>query len=137
MDSSASLVPVPSVHIGIVWPAIADRVGRACERSFGKFTPDYLRRELVGERMQLWLAWADGEAKAICITRTTEHEAAKALEFIIVTGEDRENWQHLKCEIEAWGRSIGCTIAQAVARPGWRRVFKDMTCSHVLLEKVL
>ena len=134
--AETTLEPVPTPHVPIVWPSIADLVGAACERSYGKFTADLLFNEISGDRMQLWLAW-DGGPQAVCITRTLDVNGVKILDFVIVTGVARETWQHFKHQIEDWARSIGCTRSQAMMRPGWSKIFPDFKITHFFGERAL
>jgi hypothetical protein len=133
---ASTLEPVPSVHVEIVWPDIVALMTPACERSNGKFTASEIKGLLIEGKMQLWLSWRDGP-EAVCVTQIVKHLKRQAVEFLIVTGKNRGNWQHFKDQIEAWAKTRGCDLSRAFARPGWQRVFRDMKTSHVIMEKDL
>jgi len=61
----------------------------------------------------------------------------KVCHIYIMTGRQRNKWQHLISKIEDFAREEGCDIMELIARPGWQKVLNifDYKRTHVVLEK--
>lgn len=134
------LVGVQSDQIKDIWPFIEQRIVQACERSNGRHRPADLMGALLQAQMQLWVIWKPEtkEIKGIGVTETVTYRSGlKSVRIVLITGKDRPEWVgHLKT-LEDWGRSVGCQIIEAWARPGWEKELQDYRRTHVLLEKRL
>lgn len=108
-------------------------------RSFcrgGQWEPEDLLRDVENKRRQLWVAEVDGEVGAAVLTTISDDRDQSCI-ITHAAGRNRKDWLHLLGFLEDWARSIGCKRLEAVARPGWERILKDMTKTHVVLEKRL
>lgn len=124
-----------------VWCSVEPLVVLACARSSGKFlAADVARAVALGE-FQLWVGADDGEAypKVIMITRLLPYPRLTACELLACVGDDREAWEPLLDDVEAWAKANGASLMQPIARPGWERVLakRGYRKTHVMLEKVL
>ena len=86
---------------------------------------------IIDERQQLWTT---GDAFAVTAVNVWP-TGIKTFEFIGLVGKDREKWLGVLDDLLDWARERGCEMVETSARPGWKRVLKDWTCSHVFLEK--
>lgn len=101
----------------------------------GKWTADELWDEVKAGTKQMWLAF-DGEAQAVALTHIVPGHC-KTCVITHCAGHDMARWWPLIGSIEAWARTLGCVFLEAVTRPGWEKVLKDMRKTHVILEKRL
>lgn len=107
-------------------------------RSFcgdGSLNPGDLWDDVACKRRQLWVAMAEKPLAAVLTTVRDDNYQTCVLTH--AAGEDMRSWLHLWDKIEAWAKGIGCERIEAIARPGWERVLRDMKKTHVVLEKRL
>lgn len=123
---------VPRENVPEVWPKVADWIKSVADSTMGRMEPVDIARELVEDRMALWL---EAEGKGCVLTRFDRHPKKLSLVIAAVVGSDMtwtpEGFDQL-CE---WGREAGCDKVEALARPGWERVMKGkLKKTHVFLE---
>lgn len=122
------------VHDLEIWEFVAPLVEKACQRSNGKLSPEWVFGRVANGLMQLWLGTKDGKIAVLVLTEITQYDATRALSIVAVTGKDRDGWiEHVET-LKAYAKSIGCKTLEAWARPGWERILKDWKKTHVLLE---
>ena len=128
------------------WPAVAPLVALACARSSGKFQLPDVARALAEGDFQLWVGIDDtapesapAVVRVMMLTRLLPYQRLLACELLACVGDDREAWEPLLDDIEAWARANGAALMQPIARPGWERVLakRGYRKTHVMLEKVL
>lgn len=111
-------------------------VVKACQSSNGRYKSDDIKKFLLGRDCQLWIAVRRSQVLAACVTEVINYPRKRALSVLMLTGKERESWQHLyKENIEKWAKEIGCDLIESQARVGWERVFPDYKKTHVFLEK--
>jgi hypothetical protein len=128
---------VLSADIGRVWPFVQSLVESVAERSNGRLRADDVRQALDQGKWQLWIAHDNRQAHALCLTEILIYPQMKTCRLVAATGHDRAEWVDYLKIIEAWAAANGCELMETWARPGWRRVLKDYTWTHVQLEKKL
>lgn len=132
---------VPPQRLADVWGHVSPLVTLACARSSGKFLASDVARSVAAGEFQLWVGLDDdpGPPKVILITRLLPYPRLIACELLACVGDDREAWEPLMDDIEAWAKAAGATLMQPIARPGWERVLakRGYRKTHVMLEKVL
>lgn len=101
-----------------------------------KWTPAELWAEIATGHRQMWLAFDAGEVHAVALTQIVDG-SCKTCVVTHCAGQGRGNWAHLIHDIGTWAKALGCVLLEAVTRPGWERVLKDMRKTHVILEKRL
>lgn len=101
----------------------------------GGWLPEDIVEQIRDRRRQLWIAF-DGEVRAAALTQV-EDDRLKTVRITHVAGNGFRDWAHLREVIKAWAREIGSKRLEAVARPGWERIAKEMRKTHVVLEERL
>lgn len=132
---------VAPVDIVSYWHRIEHLVKEAMLTTKGKYRSHHIFMHLLKATMQLWLA-VDTEAKihAVAITEIVNYPAgARVCRCICVTGEGREEWQHLMADVEKMAKRNGCTDISLQARWGWTRIMKQQgyELTHAQLDKSL
>lgn len=131
------LAAIYSDRIDITWPLAEPLISKAVERSSGRHSSETIKAALKDRAMQLWLALDGMEPKAVVVTELVTYATGlKACSFVIVVGEDRDEWVHMIEGIKFWARQNECEIIEAWARPGWQRVM-GWRESHRLIEERL
>ena len=132
-------VLIPTNKVEQVWSFAVKDVADALARSNGYARAEHIKKEILDNKMQLWILW-DSETKeyyGVCITEIIQRPLQRCLNIKIMTGRHREKWQHLIKHVEEFAWQNNCDLLELVARPGWKKVLKQYGYkeSHVLLEK--
>lgn len=136
--TESALVGVPTDKIEAAWPHIVELIERACARSSGRYTAEGFKKRLLDRDQQLWLSWKEGvEALAITEIRTYSDTGLKACIVVVGTGRNRKHWSSFHEQVGEWARSQGCTLMEAITRPGWARELTEFRKTHIILEKAL
>jgi hypothetical protein len=123
---------IPHDQILSVWPGVVHWIEAACDTN-GKYHQNDILTALLNRDMQLWTYGTD----AVCVTEIIQYPRKKYARILIGTGRGRANWQHCRETIETWAKAQGCHGIESLARNGWKRIFKDYSQTHLLLEKIL
>ena len=132
-------VLIPTNKVEQVWSFAVKDVADALARSNGYARAEHIKKEILDNKMQLWILW-DSETKeyyGVCITEIIQRPLQRCLNIKIMTGRHRDKWQHLIKHVEEFAWKNNCDLLELVARPGWKKVLKQYGYkeSHVLLEK--
>lgn len=127
-------VPVRAEYLAAWVPLIRDHIEALCAN--GQWEPEQLLDQIASRDRQLWVARDDERVRAVVLTAVLT-DNLKTVQLTHATGDGMPEWLHLFSVIEEWARAIGAKRIEAVARPGWERVLKDMRKTHVILEKRL
>jgi len=84
-------------------------------------------------KMQLWPA-----SKSCLVTEITQYPRKKVL-HVFLAGGDLTEIKSMQDDVEAWGKSYGCTSMTMTGRKGWSKRIKDIGWKDqlVLMEKVI
>ena len=132
-------VLIPTNKVEQVWSFAVKDVADALARSNGYARAEHIKKEILDNKMQLWILW-DSETKeyyGVCVTEIIQRPLQRCLNIKIMTGRHRDKWQHLIKHVEEFAWQNNCDLLELVARPGWKKVLKQYGYkeSHVLLEK--
>jgi hypothetical protein len=132
-------VLIPTNKVEQVWSFAVKDIADALARSNGYARAEHIKKEILDNKMQLWILW-DSETKeyyGVCVTEIIQRPLQRCLNIKIMTGRHREKWQHLIKHVEEFAWQNNCDLLELVARPGWKKVLKPFGYkeSHVLLEK--
>lgn len=130
------LLPIPSHRLDDVWPQVETRLKDAVNGINGRMDINDLIRFIKEKDWVLWVSVRDKKIEAIACTEIIQYPKNKMCMVRIMTGENYANWIGLEAGIAAWAESIGCAGMESWARLGWKRVFKNYECSHILLERL-
>ena len=133
------LVRIPTENVNDAWGMVLQNIADALARSNGYARAEHIKKEILDNKMQLWILW-DSETKeyyGVCVTEIIQRPLQRCLNIKIMTGRHRDKWQHLIKHVEEFAWKNNCDLLELVARPGWKKVLKQYGYkeSHVLLEK--
>ena len=132
-------VLIPTNKVKQVWSIVVKDIADALARSNGYARAEHIKKEILDNKMQLWILW-ESETKeyyGVCVTEIIQRPLQRCLNIKIMTGRHRDKWQHLIKHVEEFAWKNNCDLLELVARPGWKKVLKQYGYkeSHVLLEK--
>jgi hypothetical protein len=136
------LIGIPKNLINKVWIKVENDISKALNRSDNYANSEHFRENCNKGIFQLWILWdkkSDNQYYGLVVTEIVQRPLQRCLNIRIMTGRDREKWQHMIKLIENFGIKNKCDKMELIARPGWERILKQFnyTKSHVLLEKKL
>ena len=117
---------VPPRLLPAAWPLIEGWVATALKRANADQSPDDIRGHIERGTMQLWLAWADGEARpqGVWVTELLVSARGKLCNIVVLAGRAFERWHGLEAYLIEWARGQGCVRLSLVGRRGWLRRLK-------------
>jgi hypothetical protein len=138
-----NLVNIPSSSIEEVWNLVKKDISEALSYSGNHTDADFVYDCVKENKMQLWVVWDKDKPTTlekyygVVVTEIIERKLVKTCNIFIVTGRQRQNWQHLISVLEDWAKSIECTDMYLIARKGWERIMEQFNYkkTHVVLEK--
>ena len=137
------LVNIPSSNLDDVWSLVKKDISEALSYS-GNHTDAQFVYDCVKEnKMQLWVVW-DKDKKTtidkyygVVVTEIVKRKLIQSCNVFIVTGRQRQKWQHLINVLEDFAIENNCTNMELIARKGWEKIMEqfDYKKTHVVLEK--
>ena len=93
----------------------------------------------------MWIVWdkdkntIQEKYNGVCITEIIQRTLKKVCHIFIMTGKNRQKWQHLVKNIEDFAKDQQCDQLELIARPGWEKILKQFNYkkTHVVLEKLI
>ena len=121
------LVRIPIEELDKVWSMVEKDIKSALAYSSQLTDSDFVFDLTKQGKFQLWVLW-DKKQKI---------KFGKVCHIYIMTGRQRNKWQHLISKIEDFAKEEGCDMMELIARPGWQKVLNifDYKRTHVVLEK--
>ena len=100
---------------------------------------------MVQGKLQLWFLWDDKKntiqekMNGVVVSEIINRSIKKVFHLPIVTGKNRQRWQHLIEKLENFAKDQGCDCMELIARPGWQKILDKHNYfkTHVVLEKNL
>ena len=119
---------VPTEHIEFVWPNIREYMMGAAEFTFGRFTAEDIKNELLrrqGEQ-QLWIAFEDKDNYyGAVVTEVYQYPQMRALIMHFTGGKQLPKWKTPMLKIlQQFAADNECDAIESYGRPGWAKVFK-------------
>ena len=103
------LIYVPTKSVNEVWGLVKTDIANALNRSNGYALADHIKKDIIEEKMQLWILWdkeglKESKYYGLVVTEVLQRPLQRCLNIKIMTGRHREKWQHLIKHIEdfAW-----------------------------------
>ena len=137
------LVRIPIEELDKVWSMVEKDIKSALAYSSQLTDSDFVYDLTKEGKFQLWVLW-DKKQKitankyfGVVVTELIKRKFGKVCHIYIMTGRQRNKWQHLISKIEDFAKEEGCKMMELIARPGWQKVLNifDYKRTHVVLEK--
>ena len=139
------IVYIPKEEINKVWVLAKPYVDDALVYSNSHHHSDHFKNLMVQGKLQLWLLWDDKKntiqekMNGVVVSEIINRSIKKVFHLPIVTGKNRQRWQHLIEKLENFAKDQGCDCMELIARPGWQKILNKHNYfkTHVVLEKNL
>lgn len=139
------IIQIPQKNIDEVWSLVVQAINEALIYSGDHHHSDHYKELLKQGKLQLWILWDDNKNtiqekyNGLVITQLIIRSKKKVCHMPMVTGKNRQKWQHLIEKIENFAKDQGCDCMELIARPGWQKILDKHKYfrTHVVLEKNL
>jgi hypothetical protein len=135
LDHRIVFTGIPVDDLGKAWGKAKAHLIRALAPNE---TIDQLLTAIYQKKMQLWVAYEGPDMQAAMTTEIFFEGPRKICNLCHLGGSGINNWLDYLGTVKAWAKADGCdAIRVSRGRPGWKRLLKDFTVTHVILEKEL
>ena len=138
-----NLVRIPTKELDKVWSLIEKDIRQALLYSGQLTNSDFVLQTAKQDKFQVWVLW-DKKQKTtldkyfgVVVTELIQRQLGKVCHVYIMTGRQRQKWQHLVKVVEDFAKENKCQMVELIARPGWQKVMNNFGFkrTHVVLEK--
>tara|TARA_R110000796_G_C14343861_1_gene410719 strand:+ start:213 stop:653 length:441 start_codon:yes stop_codon:yes gene_type:complete len=137
------LVSIPEAKINDVWPLVEKPIQEALSYSGNHQDSQFVYDTLRNKKFQLWIIWDQSKPTTqekyhgLVITEVIQRKLKKVCHIYMMTGKQRQKWQHLIKVIEDFARDQKCDLMELIARAGWQVILSKYKYqrTHVVLEK--
>ena len=137
------LVRIPTKELDKVWGLIEKDIRKSLLYSGQLSDSAFVLQTAKEGKFQVWILW-DKKQKTtldkyfgLVITEIIQKPLGKICHIYMMTGRQRNKWQHLIKDIEEFAKNENCLMLELIARPGWQKVLNNFgyNRTHVVLEK--
>lgn len=117
---------IPREYLDNCWKKVEGFVEKASEYTYGRYEPSDIYALVADYDNQLWAAF-DGQAfKGVVVTNISTYPRKKMLCMQFCGGEDLSEWKDpMLGLLKKFAKDMNCDGIEAVARPGWAKIFKN------------
>jgi hypothetical protein len=109
-----------------VFPKIESFVESAADYTYGRFSANDIKTELLIKQQQLWIAYDSNEVYGFVITEVISYPKLKVLIMHFTAGKKLLSWKDLMLsDLQDFAKSNGCKTIESYGRPGWAKIFKN------------
>ncbi len=115
---------IPQEHSLIVWPNVADLLGKAARTTNGKYSKMSILDELLNNTIELWVVYdEDRKPVAALTTRVVAYDEFRALSVDWVGGGKMSKWIDLVIEtLTKYAKDQDCSMMAGYGRRAWSKV---------------
>ena len=137
------LLKIPVKKIDEVWSLVKNNIQEALNYSGNQVDLDFVYKTLQADNFQLWIVWDEDKKtvkeqyNGVVVTEIIQRKLKKSCHIYIMTGKNRQQWQHLIKVIEDFAEQQECNNMELIARPGWQKILQNYNYkrTHVVLDK--
>ena len=137
------LLKIPFKKIDEVWSLVKNNIQEALNYSGNQVDLDFVYKTLQADNFQLWIVWDEDKKtvqeqyNGVVVTEIIQRKLKKSCHIYIMTGKNRQQWQHLIKVIEDFAEQQECNNMELIARPGWQKILQNYNYvrTHVVLDK--
>ncbi len=139
------LLNIPINKVDEVWSLVKRNIQEALSYSGNHTDSDFVYQTIKDGKFQLWVVWDKSKKtvkeqyNGVVVTEIVKRKLKQSCNIFIVTGKNRQQWQHLISVLEDFALKNECTNMELIARQGWEKIMEqfDYKKTHVVLEKTL
>ena len=139
------LLKIPVKKIDEVWSLVKQNIQEALNYSGNQVDLDFVYKTLQADNFQLWIVWDEDKKtvqeqyNGVVVTEIIQRKLKKSCHIYIMTGKNRQQWQHLIRVIEDFAEQQDCNNMELICRPGWQKILQNYKYvrTHVVLDKTI
>ena len=122
----ATLSLVDPRQVPAAWSVVYPMLAPAITRSNGRYTEATIYRDCIGGQYALWLVMNGGPIGALVTQVVVWPSGLREAMFVVVGGQDHQDWMHQMKVLENWAISQGCERINVSGRPGWEKAICEL-----------
>ena len=139
------LLNIPINKLDEVWSLVKQNIQEALSYSGNHTDSDFVYQTIKEGKFQLWVVWDKSKKtvkeqyNGVVVTEIVQRKLKRSCHIFIVTGKNRQQWQHLISVLEDFALKNDCNNMELISRNGWEKIMNkfDYKKTHVVLEKTL
>ena len=139
------LLKIPVNKVDEVWSLVKQNIQEALTYSGNQTDVDFVYNTIKANNFQLWIVWDEDKKtvqeqyNGVVVTEIIQRKLKRSCNIFIVTGKNRQQWQHLISVLEDFALKNDCNNMELISRNGWEKIMNkfDYKKTHVVLEKTL
>ena len=139
------LLNIPIKKVDEVWSLVKKNIQEALSYSGNHTDSDFVYQTIQDGKFQLWIVWDESkntvheQYNGVVVTEIIQRKLKQSCNIFIVTGKNRQQWQHLISVLEDFALKNECTNMELISRQGWEKIMEKFNYkkTHVVLEKTL
>jgi hypothetical protein len=109
-----------------VFPKIESFLELAANYTYGRFSANDIKTDLLTKQQQLWIAYDSNEVYGFVVTEVISYPRLKVLIMHFTAGKKLLKWKDLMLsDLQDFAKSNGCKTIESYGRPGWAKIFKN------------
>ena len=137
------LINIPIKKVDEVWSLVKKNIQQALSYSGNHTDADYVYQTIKDGKFQLWVVWDESKKtvkeqyNGVVVTEIVQRKLKRSCHIFIVTGKNRQQWQHLISVLEDFALENECNNMELISRNGWEKIMNKFNYkkTHVVLEK--
>ena len=137
------LVQIPVYSVDDVWSLVKADINEALNYSGNQTDLEFVYQTVKAKNFQLWIVWDESKKtvqeqyNGVVVTEIVQRKLKKSCHIYIMTGKNRQQWQHLIRVIEDFAEQQDCNNMELICRPGWQKILQNYNYkrTHVVLDK--
>ena len=139
------LINIPIKKVDEVWSLVKKNIQQSLSYSGNHTDADYVYQTIKDGKFQLWVVWDESKKtvkeqyNGVVVTEIVQRKLKRSCHIFIVTGKNRQQWQHLISVLEDFALKNECNNMELISRNGWEKIMNKFNYkkTHVVLEKTL
>tara|TARA_R110000868_G_scaffold127996_1_gene335926 strand:- start:212 stop:628 length:417 start_codon:yes stop_codon:yes gene_type:complete len=109
-----------------VFPKIELYLEKAAQYTYGRFSANDIKNELLTKQQQLWIAFDNVDNYGFVVTEVIQYPKMKVLIMHFTAGKELVKWKDaMLSNLQNFAKFNDCKIIESYGRPGWAKVFKS------------
>ena len=106
--------------------AIYDYLEKSAKYTYGRFTADDIKQNLLTTNKQLWVAYKSVQIYGFVVTEIVTYPQMKTLMMHFTGGVHLNKWKdNMLKTLQAFAKELDCKVIESYGRKGWGKVFEQ------------
>jgi hypothetical protein len=106
--------------------AIQDYLEKSAKYTYGRFTADDIKQNLLTTNKQLWVAYKSVQIYGFVVTEIVTYPQMKTLMMHFTGGVHLNKWKdNMLKTLQEFAKELDCEVIESYGRKGWGKVFEQ------------